>query len=90
MLSIIFKVFIYSTLSPEFLRISTTSKAIAGAEESPGDFIPATSINPFTSSASSTIKSPQSGFALSPAKFLMTLSIINFICSPYSGISDKL
>ena len=35
----------------------TTSSAMAGAEDNPGDFIPATSINPLISLSSSIMKS---------------------------------
>ena len=49
----------------------TTSTAIAGAELKPGDFIPATSKNPFTSLASPIMKSGLSAIARSPAKFLI-------------------
>ena len=49
----------------------TTSSAMAGAEDNPGDFIPATSINPLISLFSSIMKSSVSGIALKPAKVLI-------------------
>ena len=48
---------------------------IAGAQVNPGDSMPATSINPFASSASSMTKSPPSSWARSPAKEVITFPI---------------
>jgi len=59
----------FSKVQPALRNISTT--ATAGAEVNPGDFIPATSINPLTSSFSSIIKSSVSETALRSAKFLI-------------------
>ena len=49
-----------------------TSSPIAGAEESPGDSIPATLKNPFASSVSPMTKSSPSSWARSPAKEVIT------------------
>ena len=58
--------------APNFLAIiPATSRPIAGAEESPGDFVPAILKNPSASSASPMIKSPVSASARRPAKFLI-------------------
>jgi len=53
----------------------TTYSAIAGAEDNPGDLIPATFMNPFASFASPIMKSPVFASALSPEYVVITLFI---------------
>ena len=58
--------------------ISVTISAIAGAEERPGDSIPAALINPFASFTSPITKSLLSSWARSPANEVMTWRIGTF------------
>ena len=73
--------FVFSFTSPKLSTIILAkSIAIAGADVSPGDLVPAILNSPLTSSASPRIKSPVSASALSPAKFLiLSLKFISFI-----------
>ena len=52
--------------------ISTRYSPIAGAEERPGDSMPAALKNPGASSASPRMKSPLISWARSPAKLVIT------------------
>ena len=62
----------FSTFPKISTTIFATSSAIAGAHVRPGDFIPATFINPATSKLCFTIKSLAFSFSISPVSLFFT------------------